>query len=874
MAKIRGFFTEAQLDSVGIDGPGSGKCSECGLNVGCKTPQMGYTGQGGKGILIVSEAPSEADDLSGAPLMGDTGKWFREKLRAKGIDLDKDCWKTNVVCCHPANQKDKKPTLNQVKNCRPRLMKTMEELKPKFIWLMGSDAIYSYYHERETNSSPMLWRGLCIPDIELNAWILPMYHPQYAIRMEKDDHFVSTYMRDLTFAINQSKRTDSPVAIPIDGAKIVKRYEDVITILERIVKEEPEVIAFDYETTGLKPYRRKHKIASCSIALSETEAYGFPYMYRTHFTPEQIEHIGDLCIEIMSNPKIGKVIQNSKFEDAWTREMFGIEPAHIIYCTMNAVHTLDTRKYFSGLKFQALVRWGVPDYDKDISKYLESYNNPYYNRVMEIPINDLLLYCAMDSLLTFRLYKELKEEYRRLPKVEQGRLLILKSLTTFCDMQENGIRLDNDYYVEQDRIIGDKIEKLRQSLYQMPEAKKFEQVKRRPINFGSNSDLSELFFDILKLDSSKTTKGGNKSVDAEVMAALNSPLAKEITKISKLEKIKGTYLAQFLREIEEDGRLRPFFDLHTTTTLRGSSSNPNFQNIPVRDLEAMNITRGGIMPSFGNQLIDWDYGSMEVRIIACYTQDPELIYYIEDPTTDMHRDQAMDLFCFTQSEWEELTNLNKRWAKDIRFQGKNGFVFAEFYGSYFKSIAKGLFPILKDLPCFDYNVFEHLRSKGVIRSLNSAYDDVENHFKKVEQRFWNRFKKVKEWQERSFKLYLEKGYIEQMHGFRLNGWLTRNDICNWPVQGTAFHCLLWSLNTLRDRMIEMRMRSKLIGQIHDCCLGDINPSEHLDWCRMSQQIATKEIREAHPWIIVPLSIEFEGTGIDKPWSTKKEFFID
>jgi len=866
MAKVRGFFSDEELSSVGVNGPNSGECEKCGLAKTCKTPQMGYTGKGGKGILIVAEAPSDADDRAGAPLSGDTGKWFADKLKSKGIDLEADCWKTNAVGCHTT-----KPTKAHVKSCNPRLMRTIAELKPKFIWLMGTDAIYSYYHKRESNTTADRWRGLCVPDVEHNAWVLPLYHPAYVLRMEKDDHFQKTYDRDLSNAIKCSKFPDPPEEMSLKGAKILKDYDDVVKLLTRITKEKPVKLAFDYETTGLKPYRKGHKIATISLCFDYDTSYAFPYQYRTHFTHDQQEIIGNLWIYILEDPAIKKIAHNSKFEDMWSREFFAVDTHPMWWCTMNAEHILDNRSEFSGLKFQALRRWGIPDYDADIEKYLknESKDTPY-NRVMEAPLNDLLLYNSIDSLLTFRLQEEQEDEFSSYPKMEEARKFFMGGLKTLATLQENGIPLNREYYNNQNIELGKRIDTMKEALYNFPEAKRFLKERNRQINFGSSADLVDLFFNIMQLPKGKLTAGGNPCVDAEVLASLNTPIAKEKTKISKLEKIKGTYLGQFLREIEDDNKLHPFFDLHTVATYRGSSSSPNFQNIPVRDTEAMNITRGGVIPTLGNQLVDWDYGSMEVRIIACITQDPVLIKYIEDPTSDMHRDQAMDWFAFTKEEWAAI---DKKEAKNIRFIAKNSMVFALFYGSYYKSIARGQFTQLKEIKVGDTNMFEHLRSKGVIKSLSTAQDDFENHTKRTEQRFWNRFKAVKAWQEKAFKSYLEKGYIEQMFGFRCGGWLSRNDICNYPVQGTAFHCLIWSINNLEQRMLDTKLDSMLIGQIHDCCLGDIKPHERLAWCNMSHTIATKEIREKHKWIIVPLDIEFEMSEIDEPWSKKKEFLL-
>lgn len=872
MAKVQGFFSAEELDAVGIDGPGNGECDKCGLSTTCKTPQMGYTGQGQRGILIVAECPSEADDRSGAPMMGDTGLWFKDVLRKKGIDLEVDCWKTNAVACHPTKMKEHKPTKAHIKHCHPRLMKTIAELKPKFIWLLGADAITSYFSERENNCTVERWRGLCIPDTERGAWILPMYHPLFAIMKEKDNHFQSLFDKDLTYAIKCSRHTEAPEAMSLRGAKILKKYEDVVDALTAVIENPPDRMTLDYETTGLKPYRKDHKIASISFCCDYDTAYSFPYEYREHFTSAQLTVIGDLWIEILLNPAIKKIIHNQKFEDMWTREMFGIETANLWWCSMNTAHILDNRKEFCGLKFQSFIRWDIPDYSASISKFLKSVEGTPYNRVMEAPLNDLLLYGSIDSLLTFRLQEEQEHELKDEPNMQKAREFFTEGLKTLCDLQENGICGDLPYYLKQDLDIGERIAKMKENLHSMPEAQRFLRERGRNISFSSSTDLSDLFFTIMKLTPGKQTPGGANCVDASVLADLDTPIAKEITKISKLEKIKGTYLGQFIREIEDDGKIHPFFDIHTVQTYRSSSGNPNFQNIPVRDTEAMNIVRGGIRPSKGNQLVDWDYGAMEVRIIACVTQDPILMNYCNNLTTDMHRDQAMDSFSFTKAEWDALVLKDKRAAKDIRFVAKNSEVFAWFYGSYYGSSAKSIFPQLKNMAAGDMNLFAHLRNKGVIRSLSSAYKDFEDHLKRVEQRFWNKFKGVKAWQERAFKSYIEKGYIDLITGFRCKGWLSKNDICNYHIQGPAFHCLLWSLNTLSERMKEEQMRSKLNGQIHDCCLGDIVPDELDKWCHTSFEVATKEIKNHFTWLkSTTLLTEFEKAEINQPWSEKKEF---
>jgi uracil-DNA glycosylase family 4 len=878
MAKITGFFAPEQLNVVSVDGV-IGECQECGLYKKCKSPRLEVTGEGQKRILIVGSEPGEKEDQSGIPMSGKSGIFLKDKLKAKGIDFDKDCWKINAVACHAEGGVTKK----HIKCCRDRLMKSINDLKPLHIWLLGDTAIGSYFINESYDSTVTLWRALCIPDPDKKAWVVPLYHPAYILKNEKDDHLASTFDRDLSFAIKCSKFTDPPEHMPINKhVTILKNYQDVIRELENVLKIIPSKFAFDYETTGLKPHRTGHKIATISFCYDYDKAFSFPYEYRTHFTADQINHIGDLWIQIMEHPKIKKIACNSKFEDTWTRAIFGIDIANMWWCTAIAAHVLDNRSKFSGLKFQAFIRWGISNYDASVEKYIKATSkDSSFNRIMEAPLNDLLLYGGIDSLLGFRLQEEQEEDIGKVKSFEGARAFFMEGLTTLCDIQENGITMNREYYISQDKILTARIAEMQAALYKFPEAIKFQKYKGRQINFNSNHDLRELFFKVLGLESAKQTSGDNASVDASVLAQLDTPIAKEITRISKLEKIQGTYLAQFLREIEDDEKIHPFFDLLVPVTYRGSSSNPNFQNIPVRDEESKNITRSGIIPSIieqyvgcadypdyiGNKLIDWDYGAMEVRIIACYTKDPVLMSYIFDASTDMHRDMAIDLFKFGDL-WQTIP---KKKAKDIRFEAKNGATFPWFYGSYWRSVARNLFNQVMDMECYEgITVFEHLQAVGIIKNRGRAYEEFEAHIKQCEAKFWHKFKEVKKWQEWAWKSYLEKGYIEQLFGFRCSGWLTRNDVVNYPVQGTAFHCLMWAINRINKEMKRRRMLSKMNGQIHDCCLTDCFPPEQHNLMELSSRIATVEIREELKWLNVPLLIEWEQTEVNKSWATKEE----
>jgi DNA polymerase I-like protein with 3'-5' exonuclease and polymerase domains len=102
-------------------------------------------------------------------------------------------------------------------------------------------------------------------------------------------------------------------------------------------------------------------------------------------------------------------------------------------------------------------------------------------------------------------------------------------------------------------------------------------------------------------------------------------------------------------------------------------------------------------------------------------------------------------------------------------------------------------------------------------------------------------------------------------GFICSGVMRKNEIVNYPIQGSAFHCLLKTFIKLDERMRKEKWNSHLIGQIHDSLVMDVDPNE-LDYIEgVLKQIVSEELPKEWPWIIVPLEIEVEVYGVDQPW---------
>ena len=305
--------------------------------------------------------------------------------------------------------------------------------------------------------------------------------------------------------------------------------------------------------------------------------------------------------------------------------------------------------------------------------------------------------------------------------------------------------------------------------------------------------------------------------------------------------------------------------------VHNSSERINFQNIPKRDKEAMKVTRGAIYPSKGFQLMESDFSSMEVRLSCAYNNDPVLKKYVMNPESDMHGDMAEQIFFI------DKLNLKNLGHKILRQAAKNGFIFPQFYGDYYVNCAENAGHKWGKLPkgkwkktdgielAEDFMLAEHLMSHGI-----KKYSDFEDHMKSIEKDFWGRrFRVYQAWKDTWWEDYQRKGYIDLLTGFRRTGIMTKNECINTPIQGTAFHCLLWSFIQVDKIAIQEKWKTRLIGQIHDSMVFDLHPDEYEHVKEVVHRISCEDIREHWKWINVPLEIDIDLYPVDGSWYEKK-----
>lgn len=761
---MKGFFKKdgaeissapSSLKKIGKKKEITDPCSVCGLNINGEA-RKSCSGTGNKKILIVTDFPLENHRDRFGWFNEDVEKSLQKALHKKGYDLYEDFWITGALSCPIYVTK---PTRKQMKLCKVKLEKTIKVLKPDFIWLFGADVVSSFYMDRFSTVGINLWRKRLIPDYNHNCFVIPMYHPRNA-RSNMDDNVFNIFLDDVDWALSCLNKK-LPPSVDIDDVLVLKTGRKIISALQKVIDKKSRVV-FDYETSSLNAHLPNPRIWTVGF---NGFSFGLDHP-DVILSIDEKEMIEKLWCDILTDSKIPKIAHNVKFEDIWSRKRFGVIPDGWVHDTMITQHIVEYRPTSMALKFQSFVKWGVPEYEQEMKKYM---NDEWAeNKLNMMPLNNLCVYNAIDTLLTEKLWKCQIVELEKSDGLKKANDLFFDGVLAFCDIESEGICVDDEWYKTRSKELGREIKMIEHRLVNGVDGKKFRAKMGRDIKISSNKDLTNLFFDILKLNSEKKTAGGNPSVDVGALSAIKSSFVENLLRYRKLIKIKDTYLSQFIKG-SVGGKIHPSFLLHTVATYRSSSASPNFQNIPVRDEEAKFETRSGIIPSKGNKLLEIDYAAQEVRLAACYTKDPALIKYINDPKSDMHTDQAKNLFIASDDEV----------SKDMRFYAKNGFVFPEIYGSSYVMCSRNIWDAVKEIKTkTEIPLIDHLKKQGILNE-----DQFTDHVRDVEQVFWNTFPKIKEWGDKNADFYQRKGYIQFLFGHRRGGYLSRNALANYPIQG-------------------------------------------------------------------------------------------
>lgn len=396
-----GFFSISEL-SVSNTIPPVSRCGVCKLYRSCKAPKMQPTGEGRKGVLIVGEAAGANEDAyvdpktkqKGKQFIGESGQLLRRILKSIDVDLDRDCWKTNAICCRPADNKLPKNAAQIIDACRPNLMKTIKKYKPHTIILLGATACKSLIPIvwKDKVDDFARWPGWNIPSQRLNAWIGIDYHPAFLLR-QKNDLLEMLARKNLKRLFRHTNRPWEKVPNYKREIEVVARPSQAAKILREMIQQ-ARPVALDLETLSLKPEETGTEILCCSVCQNGERTIAYPW------NGEAV----DATLELIRSG-IGIVGANLKFEERWFKRFYNVGVKNWIWDVVIAAHLLRNVGGSTSVKFQSFVQLGMEAYNNEIEPYMRPKSNSRLNRLKEIPINDVMTYCALDSLVEWEIYE-------------------------------------------------------------------------------------------------------------------------------------------------------------------------------------------------------------------------------------------------------------------------------------------------------------------------------------------------------------------------------------------------------------------------------------------------------------------------------------
>ena len=428
------------------------------------------------------------------------------------------------------------------------------------------------------------------------------------------------------------------------------------------------------------------------------------------------------------------------------------------------------------LKAQGLT--DKPMFDTEIAHYLLHPEMRHYLDYL-LSVYNCKDVCELKQCLE----KELKEEglWDLFTEIEMPLMPVL------AEMEEAGVMIDTEGLKETSKLFTEQMLNLEKEIHTMVGIN---------FNISSPKQVGEVLFDHLKLDSkAKKTKTGQYVTSEEVLEALKGkhPIASKILEYRGLKKLLSTYIDALPQLINpETGHIHTSFNQTVTATGRLSSSNPNLQNIPVRDAQGKEV-RKAFIPYPGQIFFSADYSQIELRIMAHLSQDANLIeaFLLGN---DIHAATAAKIF---KKPLSEVTPEERRKAKTANFgiiYGISSFGLAERLG------------------------VSRVEAKQLIDEYFVTYPDV------------------KAYMEKSIEMVREKGYAETIfhrrcqlpdinsHNAVVRGYAERNAI-NAPIQGSAADIIKIAMIRVQRRMKQEGFKSKMILQVHDELNFSVLPEE-------------------------------------------------
>jgi DNA polymerase-1 len=595
-----------------------------------------------------------------------------------------------------------------------------------------------------------------------------------------------------------------------------KDYKNILTLDELIEftesLEQGKWLSVDLETTSVNPMLAE--IVGFSFSLKKDSGLYIPIQFKDKkenlFGNNDLEEVIRILKPFLEDENIPKTGQNIKY-DALILKRFGIELQGIEFDTMIAAHLLNpnARSYkLDNLSLSHLNYKMVP-----IKDLIGTGKNQI--TMDQVTLEDISFYAAEDADVVIELTEIFMKDLKKQKLFNYFKSIEIDLLPVLIDMQFNGIFIDKEYLENRSLEIGKKIDSLEIEIIDLAGEK---------FNLNSSQQLAVILFDKLQLPMVK-----KRSTAEAVLKELKQkhPLPELILNYRKLYKLKNTYLDPLPTNIiPYTDRVHSSFNQTMTATGRLSTSNPNFQNIPIRTEDGKEIRKAIKAQSNDYQIFSADYSQVELRVMAHLSGDESLIAALNNGE-DIHTFTAKNIF--NVEDDDQVLPEMRRIAKIVNF--------GIMYGA-------GPFRLSQELDV----------PFGEAKKIKDAYFDK---YKGIEQYIENSKIQIKDSKSVETLLGRKRAVWDSDSQNKIRRDAAERMAINMPIQGTAAEMIKLAMIKIHRKLKSKKLKSKLIMQIHDELLLEV----HKDEVDYITKVVIEFMRDAMK-LDVPIEIDF---GIGPSW---------
>jgi DNA polymerase-1 len=608
------------------------------------------------------------------------------------------------------------------------------------------------------------------------------------------------------FSLDEQTQTEEVAGVHTDIHSTTHQYhlvdseEQVKTLISELEKQ--PAFCFDTETTGLDPHN--DQLVGLSIAFKPGEAYFIPVPTDRIKAIEIIREF----IPVFANENILKIGQNMKF-DILVLSRYGIELKGDYFDTMVA-HYLIQPELRHGLDYLSEIYLG---YKKVATEELIGKRGKNQLTMRQVDMEQIKEYACEDADITFQLKTLIDNDLNKFSVKNLFTDVEMPLLKVLVQMEQAGLKIDP-------KVLDDYAVTLREQIVELETS--IIELAGEHFNISSPKQLGYILFDKLMLDpKAKKTKTKQYSTGEEILVNLQDkhPIVSKILEHRGLKKLLSTYVESLPKLINpQTGKIHSSFNQTIAATGRLSSTNPNLQNIPIRDENGREI-RKAFIPSDENHIfLSADYSQIELRIMAAVSGDKVMTEAFRNGE-DIHAATASRIFGIPI---DEVTPDMRRKAKTANFG------------------------ILYGISAF-----------GLAQRLNIPRGEA----KQLIDDYFANFSMIRNYMDTQLVLARKRGYVETIMGRKrylsdinsanatVKAFAERNAI-NAPIQGSAADIIKVAMININKRFAEKGLKSKMILQVHDELNFDVLKTE----LEVVKDVVKQEMENAVK-LSVPLEVE-------------------